>query len=99
MSSRPDQLRDNDAIQRDCIRAKLSRGVIVAVSHHELKSKAVVVLDLIEPNTSSNALSPKFSFRVEEETPAAAFNSLGQVLDDAVAAFKNAREAYQRKNP
>jgi len=98
MSSRIDQLRDSDAIQRDCITAKLVRGVLVTFSFSTKKDKKVVSMEFVEPNNSANAPNPKFSFRVEDENYEAAFNQWGQILDDATAAFKDARDSLHKKN-
>jgi len=97
MSERPDQLRDKEAIQRDCISAKLLRGVIPKVYVKSTKNKMIIYLDLCEPNSSNNTASAKFSLRVEEETVESALNSLGQILEDVNSAFNKARSQYLRK--
>ena len=85
MSTRPDQLRDKDAIQRDADSSEsLQRGVQFAINtSRNPKTKMMTVsLHFLEPNGSENAGSSKFVFYVEDKSYEAAFNAMGQILED-----------------
>ena len=61
--SRPDQVRDRDAIQRHGIGSSISTDVVVKVSRRIDGPR--VILYLCEPDTSENRGQAKFSFIFE----------------------------------
>lgn len=65
---RPDQLRDKDVIQRECISAWIDGlGVEIAI-HREFRTLGQLVVALYEPTTSKNVGSPKIQLKFDDET-------------------------------
>ena len=101
MSSRSDQLRDKDKIQRKTIVADLMQGVVPHVYigsddavYLPAEKFGHVTLDLCEPAISNNAYSPKFSFRVIGSSQEIEFKILEELLSDIKNGLVQAKKEF-----
>ena len=98
MSTRPDQLRDKDKIQRKTIVADLTRGVVphVYIGSDDLPPEQFghVTLNICEPAISNNVYSPKFSFRIIGGNQEIEFKILEELLSDIKNGLVQAKKEF-----
>src|SRR5487761_58766 len=70
---RPDQLRDKDTIQRECLKAHIEGDEVQIGIYREPGVTGSVVLSLYEPTTSKNIGSPKIELKFDDPRQADRF--------------------------